>query len=101
MVPLPVPKMLLLMVAGSPPVQVVCAPLIDPALTALTDITAVLKAEIALLQVADPLPDDRFVMVMSVIPLFVKAMVEKDALPATVTFRELVMPLAVFAPDKL
>ena len=54
--------------AGSPPTQSDCAPVMLPAFTLTTVMLTVLFAEIALVQMAAPLPEAKLVMVIVVLP---------------------------------
>ena len=86
--------------AGSLPTHNDCAPVIVPAFILITLNVAVLFAEIALVQIATPLPDDKLVIVIVVDPLLCRIEVLNDPVPGVLTVKVEVTPTAALAPER-
>ncbi|MBK9638896.1 MAG: hypothetical protein IPO63_14215 [Bacteroidetes bacterium] len=85
--------------AGSLPTHNDCAPVIVPAFILITLNVAVLFAEIALVQIATPLPDDKLVIVICGSLLF-RIEVLNDPVPGVLTVKDEVTPTAALAPER-
>ena len=66
----------------------------------MTEIVAVLFTDIVFVQIEGLVPEERFVIVIVVFPLFARIPVVKDPDPAVATVIVAVNPEPEFAPDR-